>query len=175
MTGVGTRAHSTVAVSIASVLFALGVAGASLTFQASSVKPLLGVLLICAVVAELLVTTYSGSVKVSAAFVAGVLSIGFLDPGAAFLVATASVVTTWLVERYRWQGFLINLAGVGTPTLAVGLAFDAVDPAPQGFVFVVLMGLAAVLTMILNVGTIQALFATLDGDAVMQRLRALRE
>ena len=61
---------------------------------------------------------YCGSsFKVSAAFVAGVFAIGFLDPGAAFIIAALSMVATWLVERYRWRAFLINVAGVGDADL----------------------------------------------------------
>ncbi len=152
-----------------------GALGASLSLNADSVNPLFVVLATCAVVAELLVTTYSSSVKISAAFVAGVLAIGFLDPGAAFIVAALSMAATWVLERYRWRALVINLAGAATPTWVAGVAFGAVDPTRHGVVFVLAIALSAMLTMALNFGTVQPLFAVLDGDSPRQRLRAIRE
>ena len=162
------------ATGIAGGVASLGLAGATLAFQSSSVKPLLGVLALCAVIAELLITSYSSINTVSATFVAAVLAFVFLDPGVAYAIAALSTVMTWVRERYRWRGMLINVAGAATPALLLGVAFQQLSLTPGGAVFVVGVGGAAVMTMALNGITVQALFAVLDGDSIMARLSAIR-
>jgi putative nucleotidyltransferase with HDIG domain len=146
----------------------------SLSLDWGEVKPLAGVLTLTAVVAELIATSLAARIKLSAAFVAGALAIGFVGPGAAFLIPTVAFVATWLVERYRWRALLINVASSATPTCAVAIAFQAIDPARNSVAFLALLALAAALTMTLNFVIGQLLFALLDGDPIWRRLRQTR-
>ncbi|MGZ4269561.1 MAG: HD-GYP domain-containing protein [Solirubrobacteraceae bacterium] len=98
-----------------------------------------------------------------------------MDPGAAFIIAALSTITTWLIERYRWRAFVINLAGAATPTWIAGIVFGLLASSTGGVGFAISIGLTAMLTMALNFGTVQPLFAVLDGDSPLQRLRAIRE
>ena len=117
------RARPALATFVASGIVCVGVVGVTLSPAAPVVKPLAGVLTLTAVMAELLAARYSAQLTVSAAFVAGMLAVAFLGPAPAFLIPAVSYAATWLVERYRWQALLINIAGSSTITLLVAVAF----------------------------------------------------
>ncbi|HMI70281.1 MAG TPA: hypothetical protein VK510_09830, partial [Solirubrobacteraceae bacterium] len=127
-----------------------------------------------AVVAELLAARYSAQLTVSAAFVAGMLAVGFLGPAPAFLIPAVSYAATWLVERYRWQALLINIAGASTTTLLVAVVFEAIDPQRYGAGFVALLAAAAAVTMALNFLVSPLLFAILDGTSLSANLRSMK-
>jgi putative nucleotidyltransferase with HDIG domain len=111
---------------------------------------------------------------VSAAFVAAMLAVGFLGPAPAFLIPAVSYAATWLVERYRWQALLINVAGSSTPALLAALAFEAIDPHRSGLGFVLLLAAAAAVTMALNFVISPLLFAVLDGTSRGGNLRSMQ-
>ncbi len=137
------------------------------------VAPLAVILALFAITAELVAARYSAQLTVSAAFVANMLAVGFLGPAPAFALPVLSYAAAWLVQRYRWQALLINLAGSSTPTLAVAVAFAAIDPERSGAVFVALLMGATVVTMALNMLIVPALMAILDGGSVMRNLRSM--
>jgi putative nucleotidyltransferase with HDIG domain len=167
------RAGPQIATLIAGLVVAVGVAASSLSLSDGDVKPIAGLLTLCALVAELVATTYTSHIMVSAAFVAGCLAIGFAGPAAAFVVPAVSFVGVWLVERYRWRALVINVAGSATPTCLVAVGFQAIDPTRPGLGFVALLAFAAALTMGLNFAITQPLFALLDGDRIRPRFHAL--
>jgi putative nucleotidyltransferase with HDIG domain len=168
------RARPNFATAIAGLLVVVGVALASVSLSGPDVKPVAGLLTLCALVAELIATAYTTQIMVSAAFVAGALAIGFVGPGAAFFIPAISFVGVWLVEHYRWRALVINVASSATPTCVVAIAFQAVTSARHGAGFVALLALAAAVTMALNSVIAQVLLAMLDGDSIRVRLRALR-
>jgi putative nucleotidyltransferase with HDIG domain len=168
------RARPALAVVVAGGIVCVGVVGVTLSPIAPAVKPLAGVLTITAVIAELIAARYSAQLTVSAAFVAGMLAVGFLGPTPAFLIPTVSYAATWLVERYRWQALLINIAGASTTTLLVAVAFEAIDPARSGAVFVLLLLAAATTTMAMNFLVPPLLFAVLDGISPSASLRSTK-
>jgi putative nucleotidyltransferase with HDIG domain len=162
------------AIVIASAWLAVGVVTASLSPLAPLVKPETGVLLGCAMTAELLIARYSSQVMVSAGFIAGALALGFLGPAAAFAIPTATLLAAWAIDRYRWQALLINVGGAATPTCLIAVAFAALDKEHHGIGFIALLAAAGVLTMTLNVGLVPPLFALLDGHPVAPSLKAMR-
>src|SRR3954453_17435661 len=158
------------AVAVAALLVAVGLIGLALSDFGDLATPLAGVLVFCAVAAELVAARYS-SMTISAAFAADMLAIGFLGPGPAFVIPALSYLAVWVVERYRWQALLINIAGSSTPALLVAYGFAAIDPPRSGPEFVALLVLATAMTMALNFAVVAPLMAILDGRAVGPRLR----
>jgi putative nucleotidyltransferase with HDIG domain len=102
------------------------------------------------------------------------LAVAFLGPTPAFLIPAVSYAATWLVERYRWQALLINIAGSSTTTLLVAVAFEAIDPQRSGAGFVLLLAAAAAVTMALNFLISPLLFAILDGTSRSANLRSMK-
>jgi putative nucleotidyltransferase with HDIG domain len=168
------RARPALATLVASGIVCVGVVGVTLSPVAPVVKPLAGVLTVAAVIAELLAARYSAQLTVSAAFVAAMLAVGFLGPAPAFLIPAVSYAATWLVERYRWQALLINVAGSSTPALMAAVAFEAIDPQRSGAGFVLLLAAAAAVTMALNFLISPLLFAILDGTSRSANLRSMK-
>jgi putative nucleotidyltransferase with HDIG domain len=168
------RARPALATLVASGIVCVGVVGVTLSPVAPVVKPLAGVLTVAAVIAELLAARYSAQLTVSAAFVAAMLAVGFLWPAPAFLIPAVSYAATWLVERYRWQALLINVAGSSTPALMAAVAFEAIDPQRSGAGFVLLLAAAAAVTMALNFLISPLLFAILDGTSRSANLRSMK-
>ena len=162
------------ATAIAGLLVAAGVVGFALSDLGDLFTALAGILAFCAVGAELVAARYSASLTVSAAFVAAMLSIGFLGPAPAFAVPTLSYVVVWVVDRYRPQALLINVAGSSTPSLVVAYAFQALDPPRHGVEFVALLMLATAVTMAINILIVPALMAILDGNSVVESWRSMR-
>src|SRR6478736_1630400 len=137
------RPRPALATLIASGVVCVGVVAVTLSPATTVVKPLAAVLTFSAVIAELLAAQYSAQLKVSAAFVAAMIAVGFLGPLAAFLIPTISFVATWLVERYRWRALIINIASSSTPVALTAVAFQAIDPDRAGAGFALLLAAAA--------------------------------
>ncbi len=169
------RARPEVATLLAIFGVGVGAVVASLSTTGAVVKPVAGVLIVCAVIAELLATRYAGRISVSAAFVAGVLAVGFTNPATAFIVPAASFLATWVVERYRWRALLINIAGSSTPTCLVAVGVTALHLSHGSLLFIVVVALSGALIMAANFLIAQPLFAILDGQSVKGRLRSMRE
>src|SRR4051794_33097369 len=89
----------------------VGVGAVSLSPLNPIVKPLMAVLTVFSVVAELTATRYADRLAVSGTFVGAVLAIGFLGGSAAFVILLITFLATWVIERYRWQALLLNIAG----------------------------------------------------------------
>jgi putative nucleotidyltransferase with HDIG domain len=162
------------ATAIAALLVVAGLVGLALSDPGDLWTPLTAILVSCGVVAELVAARYSAHLTVSAAFVAGMLSVGFLGPAPAFVIPAVSYAAAWLAERYRWRALLINIAGSSTPTLLVAYAFDALDPVRGGLGFVALLMVATAATMALNILIVPPLMAILDGGSVRQSLLSMR-
>ena len=169
-----TRADPRRATAIAAFLVAGGLVGFALSDLGDLFTPLTAILASCAIGAELVAARYSATLTVSAAFAAGMLSVGFLGPAPAFAIPALSYVLVWIVDRYRWRALLINLAGSSTPTLLVAYGFAAIDPPRSGLEFVALLMVATAATMAVNIATVPALMAILDGVSVTQSLRSMR-
>jgi putative nucleotidyltransferase with HDIG domain len=168
------RPRPALATFIACGVVCVGVVAVTLSPAATVVKPLAAVLTLSAVIAELLAAQYSAQLKVSAAFVAAMLAVGFLGPLPAFLIPTVSFVATWLVERYRWRALIINIASSATPVALAAVAFQAIDPHRAGAGFALLLAAAAAATMALNFLIAPVLFAILDGTSRTAGLRSMK-
>jgi putative nucleotidyltransferase with HDIG domain len=160
------------AVRLAAGIAALGAIGAVVADPGRATDPLAITLAVFAVAAELAAAQHSARLRVSGALVAGVLAVGFLGPSAAFLIPLVTNTVVWLVDRYRWQALLINVAGTSTPTFLVAVLFQAVGAPDHGGVFVALLAAATAVTMLLNVLTTVPLMALLDGRAILPDLRS---
>ena len=149
-----TRADPRRATAIAGFLVAAGLVGFALSDLGDLFTALTAILASCAIGAELVAARYSATLTVSAAFAAGMLSVGFLGPAPAFAIPALSYVLVWIVDRYRWRALLINLAGSSTPTLLVAYGFAAIDPPRSGLEFVALLMVATAGTMAVNIATV---------------------
>jgi putative nucleotidyltransferase with HDIG domain len=171
MTEAQPRARPGPATAIAAAVVCVGVVGLTISPLDPLVKPLAGVLAVCALFSELIAARYAASLTLSAAFLAGMLAVGFLGPAAAFLIPAISYTGVWLVDRYRWRALLINLAGSATPTLLAAVAFEAVDPPRDSFEFVAALALTAAATMAVNLVFSSSTFALLDGQPILRTVR----
>src|SRR6187200_1333381 len=171
MTAAQPRARPALATSVAAAVLCVGVVGVTMSPWAPLVKPLAGVLTFCALVAELLGARYAAQLRLSAAFVAGMLAVGFLGPVPAFLIPVISYVAVWVVDRYRWRALLINLASSATPTFLAAVVFQAVDPPTKSAEFILLLAAVATGTMALNYVIAPVLFALLDGQPILRTIR----
>jgi putative nucleotidyltransferase with HDIG domain len=169
------RPRPVVATLVAGGIVCVGVVGVTLSPAGTLVKPLAAVLTLSAIIAELLAAQYSAQLKVSAAFVAAMLAVGFLGPVPAFVIPAVSFVATWIVERYRWRALVINIASSSTPAFFVAVAFEAIEPERSGLEFVVLLGAAAAVTMALNFLIAPLLFAVLNGTSLTANLRSMKD
>jgi putative nucleotidyltransferase with HDIG domain len=162
------------ATALAAAVVGIGVLALSFTDIGEIATPLWGTLAACAIVAELIAARYTAQLHISAAFVATMLAVGFLGPAAAFALPTLSYLAVWVVERYRWQALLINVAGSATPAMLVAAGLGAIDPARSGPELVALLMAATAVTMTLNVLVVPPLMALLDGASVLLYLRSVR-
>jgi putative nucleotidyltransferase with HDIG domain len=169
------RPRPVAATLVAGGIVCVGVVGVTLSPAGTLVKPLAAVLTLSAIIAELLAAQYSAQLKVSAAFVAAMLAVGFLGPVPAFVIPAVSFLATWIVERYRWRALIINIASSSTPAFFVAVAFEAIDPERTGLEFVVLLGAAAAVTMALNFLIAPLLFAVLDGTSLTANVRSMKD
>jgi putative nucleotidyltransferase with HDIG domain len=157
---------------LAGGLTGAGAAGLAFADSSDLTTGLTAILVVCALGAELIAARYAGRMAFSAAFVAAMMAVGFLGPAPAFAIPALTYVAVWVIERYRWQALLINLAGSATPALFVAIGFQALDPAERSVAFVALLMAATALTMALNVVIVASLMAMLDDESVRRNLRA---
>ena len=163
------RPHLVVAV--AATVLGAGVVGVTLSPPGPLVKPLMAVLTFCALAAELVATRYASQLTVSGAFVATIVAIGFLGPACAFVIPTVSFVATWVIERYRWQALLINVAGSATFALAAGAIVSGIDLDEESVGFVLVLSAVSATLMAVNTLFTPAMFALLDGDPLRGTMR----
>jgi putative nucleotidyltransferase with HDIG domain len=107
--------------------------------------------------------TEAQRVSISGAALAAILAIAFFGPAWAFVIAVLAEVTSFLVERYRTAGFVVNLFGTGAPVLVAGTVFTAIDPARGSFGFYAALALAAFIVLALNLVIVARLMGALDG------------
>ena len=174
MSNARSRVGANGALVVAILLLAVGVVAASVAPLRPLVKAETAVLTLCAMTAELLIARYSDRLQVSAGFVAALLAVGFLGPAPAFAIPAITLLAAWALNRYRWRALLINLAGSATPAAVVATAFAAIDPPRHGVTFIALLAVAAAVTMTLNFAITPPLFALLDGDRVIDAVKAMR-
>ncbi|HEY7620697.1 MAG TPA: HD domain-containing phosphohydrolase [Solirubrobacteraceae bacterium] len=129
------------------------------------------VLAVCALGAELIAARHAPTLTLSAAFLAAMLAVAFLGPAAAFLVPTIAYAGVWVVDRYRWQALVINIAGSATPVLLAAFVFEAIDPPSDSFEFIAVLALVAAATMAVNLLFASTAFALLDGKSVARTIR----
>jgi len=152
------------ATGIALALIAVGVVALLLSNLDVLYTPLAGILAGCTIVAELIGTRYTAQLRITAAFAATMLAVGFLGPAPAFMLPVLSYVAVWLLERYRWRALLNNIAGTATPALVAAAGMQALDPKRSGIGLVALLMLATAVTMALNALIVPTLSAVLDGQ-----------
>ena len=68
----------------------------------------------------------TGTIDVSAAFICSMLAVAFLGPAAAFAVAIAAELVSWLLRPTRPIALVVNVAGVGLPNLIAATVFLAI-------------------------------------------------
>jgi len=170
----GSAPRPALATALAAALILAGLVGFALSDLGTLATGLAAILAIFAIAAELVATRYTSRITFSAAFVAAMMALGFLGGAPAFAIPALAWIAVWVVERYRWRALLVNIAGSATPAVAVAAAFGAVDPARHGADFVLLLMVAAAVTMALNVAIVSTLMAVLDGDSVRRNLLAAR-
>jgi putative nucleotidyltransferase with HDIG domain len=163
------------ATAVAAAVVGIGLLGLAVSNDLRDLAtPLMAILAACAIVAELIAARYTAQLRVSAAFVATMLAVGFLGPAAAFALPALTYAVVWVVERYRWRALLINIAGSATPAILVAALFAWLDPPRSGFEMVALLMVATAVTMALNALVVPPLMALLDGASILLYLRAVR-
>src|SRR3954452_17298940 len=168
-----TQPRPKLATAIAAAVVAVGLVGFALSDVEDLATPLALILAGCTIVAELIGARYTAQLRITAAFAATMLAVGFLGPAPAFVLPTLSFLAVWLLERYRWRALLNNIAGSATPAALVALALNALDPERSGLAFVGILMVATVVTMTLNALILPGLAAVLDGQSVRRNLRAV--
>ncbi len=121
------QARPKLAVAFAGGLLAVGAVAFLFTDHGNLAQPAFFVLLLASIVSNLLDDGETGGISVSAAYLASVIAMAFLGPASAFAVPVVSELTVYAFDRVRWRALLINLAGAGTPTVLVAIAFQALD------------------------------------------------
>ena len=175
MTEGPSRAYPGQVTAVSAAIVLAGLLGLTLAPWQPLGESLAWVLVLCAVGAELIAARYAAQLTLSAAFLAGMLAVGFLGPVAAFLVPAISYVAVWVVDRYRWRALLINLAGSATPSFVAAIVFQAIDPPRDSFEFVAVLGLVAAGTMGWNLLFSSTMFALLDGHPVGETISGALE
>jgi putative nucleotidyltransferase with HDIG domain len=163
---------SRIALAIAAAMCVVGVGGLSLSPLGSAVKPLAGVLTVFSVAAELTATRLTGRFTISGSYIGGVLAIGFLGGPAGFVLIVVADVVTWIVERYRWQALVINIAGTAPIVLLAGTLLASLHLDRDSFGFVVVLAAVGTACMAFNLLVTPTLFALHDGDSIRGALRA---
>jgi putative nucleotidyltransferase with HDIG domain len=163
-----------IALVIAAAMCLIGVVIVSLSPLQPVVKPLMGALTAFSVIAELTATRYTGRLTISGSFIGALLAVGFLGGPAGFVLIVIVDVITWIVERYRWQALLLNIAGTAPAALLAGAVVSALDLQQDTFLFVLSLAAIGAASMALNVVITPTLFAMLDGGSPAQALRATR-
>jgi putative nucleotidyltransferase with HDIG domain len=161
-----------VALALAAAMCVVGVVGLSLSPLGPVVKPLWVVLTTFSVAAELTATRFAGRLTVSGSFIGGVLAIGFLGGPAAFVLIVIADLVTWIVERYRWQALLINIAGTAPFALLAGTVVTALDLDHESLLFALVLAGAGTSCMAFNALVTPSLFAMLDGASIREAVRS---
>jgi putative nucleotidyltransferase with HDIG domain len=128
-----------------------------------------------AIASELFAANVSRTLRISGAFLATMLAVGFLGPAAAFAIPAATYLVVWIVERYRVQALLLNVACSATFAVLAAIAFDALMSERHGAGFVAVLAGLSVLTIVANLVVVSTLFALLDGQPVGGALRSMGE
>jgi putative nucleotidyltransferase with HDIG domain len=163
-----------IALAIAAAMCLVGVVIVSLSPLRPVVKPLMAALTAFSVIAELTATRYTGRLTISGSFIGALIAVGFLGGPAGFVLIVVVDVVTWIVERYRWQALLLNIAGTAPAALLAGAVVSALDLDQDTFLFVLSLAAVGTAWMALNVVITPTLFAMLDGGSAAQALRATR-
>jgi putative nucleotidyltransferase with HDIG domain len=166
------RSRPREATGVASLVLVVAAIGFIFTDLATLVDPLAILLMIGATAAEFVSARYAGALRVSAVFLCWLLAAAFVGPAAAFAVPAVAHVVVWVVDRYRWRAFLINLAGGAGVAFLVAVAFDALAPKDYDSAFFVLLAAAGAIAFLGNVFTVVPLMAVLDGNSVRRSLHA---
>jgi putative nucleotidyltransferase with HDIG domain len=175
MAATGARIRARGALALAGTLLCVGVLVVTLAPTGSLVKPLTALLAFGAVASELFAVNVSRTLRISGAFLATMLGVGFLGPSAAFLIPTLTYVVVWVVERYRPQALLLNVACSAPFAALAAVALDAVTDDRDGATFVAALAGLSALTITTNLVVVSTLFALLDGQRVRLALRSMGE
>jgi putative nucleotidyltransferase with HDIG domain len=164
------RRRIALALAVAMCVVALGVL--SLSPLDSVVKPLMAVLTVFSIAAELSATRFAARLTISGSFIGGVLAIGFLGGAAGFTLIVVADLVTWIVERYRWQALLINIAGSAPMALLAGIFVTSLSIEHDSPAFVLVLAGVGAASLATNLVVTPTLFAMLDGGSIRQALRA---
>jgi putative nucleotidyltransferase with HDIG domain len=160
------------ALAVAVALCLVGVVGVSLSPLGPVVKPLALALTAFSLAAEVAATRWADQLRISGSFVGALLAVGFLGGAAGFTLTVVVFVGVWLIERYRWQALLINIAGTAPQALLAGAILGALDLDRDSFGFVAALAGIGTAWVALNLVVTPTLFAMLDGASVRQTLRS---
>jgi putative nucleotidyltransferase with HDIG domain len=175
MAAAGVQARALGALAFAGALLGVGVVAVTLAPSASLVKPLTAILAIGAIASELFAANVSRTLRISGAFLATMLAVGFLGPVAAFAIPALTYVVVWLVERYRPQALVLNVACSATFAVLAAIALDQLTTERTGAGFVAALAGLSALTITTNLVVVSTLFALLDGQPVGAALRSMGE
>lgn len=138
-------------------------------------QPLTLVLIFAAVVANVGAAEWAdGKIAAGGSFIASMLAVAFVGPGAAFAVAALAELGAWAVERYRLSTLPINVLASGGPNLVVAAVFAAVAPSPNQVTFYLLLAGLACVALVLNVLILTTFVGPVNGERFLPRLDILR-
>lgn len=115
-----------------------------------------------------------GKIAAGGSFIASMLAVAFVGPGAAFAVAAVAEAGAWAVERYRLPVLPINVLASGGPNLAAGAAFAQLSPGSDEASFFALLAGVACAALLLNVLLLTTLLGPINGAGFRPRLEILR-
>lgn len=132
------------------------------------------VLAILATGAEAVAARLPNRLAVSAAVVAAVVAGAESGPLGAAVVPAVSFTATWVLDRYRVEALLINLAGSIAPSVALAhvLQASSLDPSSWGYLGLVTGGTFAV--MVAATAIVASLMALLDARPLAVTAGAFR-
>lgn len=124
----------------------------------------------CTVFASIVWVDLDDRLLVDASFVPSLLAIAYLGPAAAFGLAVAGELCSWVARRYRTIVVPINIFGLGAPALLGATVFEALQP--NGAMFYVVLGAIGLTTLALNDMLVTSIIGILDDAPIVGRLRA---
>jgi putative nucleotidyltransferase with HDIG domain len=142
-----------------------GVVLAILTWTGDTGDGLFWVLLGTALLAQLIMTSIDRErdISVSGVLLCVVLAIGFLDPAGAMAIP-ALTSSAWLVQRrYRWQAFVVNLAGTATPDAFAAWGVGHLGIPQDGVAFPFVLAAVGAVVLFVNIAFVDAEINLLDG------------
>jgi putative nucleotidyltransferase with HDIG domain len=174
---VPTSTHRRAAVASALALLAGCVPILVLASSEHAFSLLTAVLAACAVASVLGASRWDSSVQISGAFVCFMLAVAFVGPVGAFIVAAASELGAWAIQRYRTVVLPVNIAGSAVPSLLAALAFDALaggrlDGSASD---IAALALVAIGFLALNFVLLRTLAVLVDGGTLREALHHPRE